>query len=151
MRRWACRRSSGLPSRTTSAVSSRFSPPTTRAGSPGTPSESTAALSSNGIAGNVREYEESLSESDLLHEIRIAPEQPLVIHSAVHPMADRRHADRETLARRRDRPAVGSGHRASEGSRHHARYGRPRARTEADRMHFNLNVGGEDEERFEVL
>src|SRR5690349_25143021 len=66
-------------------------------------------------------------------------------------MADRRHADRETLSSRWDRPAGGSGHRASEGSRHDARHCRPRARTEAHRMHLDLNGGAEDEECLEVL
>src|SRR6267378_2995105 len=47
MRRWACRRSSASRNRTTSAVSSRSSLPTMRAGSRVTPSESMAARSSD--------------------------------------------------------------------------------------------------------
>src|SRR5712691_4226625 len=52
----------------------------------------------------------SLSEADLLHELLVVPEQPLVVHLAILPVADRSHSDSEVFAGRLNRCAVRARH-----------------------------------------
>src|ERR1700675_2373788 len=47
-----------------------------------------------------------LAQADLLHEILVVPEEPFVVHRVALPVADRRHADRESLAGGRDALAI---------------------------------------------
>src|ERR1700694_3664921 len=96
--------------------------------------EDPARLFNSSLDGNVRraidihEGEEGrpgrlFPQSDLLHEVLVVPEQPLMIHGAAFPMSDRRHADREALSGGGDRFAVRCRHRLCECAHHHARDG----------------------------
>src|SRR6266851_1895459 len=75
----------------------------------------------------------SLREAYWLQEILALPEEPLMVHPPVHPVADRRHADREPLARGGNGLPIWRGHRPREGAGHDAGDRRPATGTEAYR------------------
>src|SRR6266849_5569066 len=103
------------------------------------------------VSPEVFDSGESWSKADLVHEVLVIPEQPFVIHRFSFPVPDRGHAERESLSRRRNRLAVSSGHWPGECAGHHTGSCCPRPGTEADRMDLDLDVGGEDEESFQIL
>ena len=93
----------------------------------------------------------SLSEADLLHELLVVPEQPLVVHLAVLPVADRGHSDSEVFAGRLNRCAVGARHWPTESTCHYAGDARPIARAETDWVNFDFDVGTPNEECFQIF
>src|SRR2546425_4059144 len=92
-----------------------------------------------------------LRQADLFHEVLVVPEEPFVVHRAALPVPDGGHADREALAGRLDELAVAGRHGLGKRARHDAGYGSPGARAEADGVHLDRDIRGEDEKRLEVL
>jgi len=92
-----------------------------------------------------------LGEAELLHEVATIPEQPLMIHSPVDPVANRCHPDGEALAGGGDTRSIGEGHGPCKRASHDAGDRRPAARAEANRVHFDCDVRGVDEERLQIL
>src|SRR5438132_14035541 len=66
-------------------------------------------------------------------------------------MANRCHPDCEALAGGGYARSIREGQGPCEGASHHAGDRRPAARAETNRVHFDCNVRGVDEERLEVL
>src|SRR5260370_29669807 len=93
----------------------------------------------------------SVRKPDLLHVRLVVPEQVLLVHHAVLPVAERGHPELEGLARRGEGLAVADRHGLREGALHHADDAGPVARAELDRMHLDARVGRVDEHRFQVL
>src|SRR5882762_3859535 len=89
--------------------------------------------------------------SPMVHEVLVVPDQPLMIHRATFPVADGHHAKRKAFARGRDRFAIERRHRLAEGARHDTGDRRPCAGAKANEMRLNLDVGGKDEQRLQVL
>src|SRR4051812_17628644 len=88
-----------------------------------------------------------LADADLLHEVLVVPVQPFVVHFLAGPVADGGHAEGKTFAGGLNEFPVADGHWLGEGSGHHARHARERARAEADRVRLDRDVGSEHEER----
>lgn len=65
-----------------------------------------APAASPKMSGAVTPIRPSLGQADLLQEVLVVPEEPLVVHPPVRPVGDRRHPDREALAGGRNGPAV---------------------------------------------
>src|SRR2546425_2587566 len=92
-----------------------------------------------------------LGEAELLHEVAAIPEQPLVIHAPVDPVANGYHPDCEALARGGYARSIREGHGPCKGARHDAADRRPTARAEANRVHFDCDARGVDEEHLQIL
>src|SRR3989441_4314592 len=92
-----------------------------------------------------------LGEAELLHEVAAIPEQPLVIHAPVDPVANRCHPYCEALARGGYARSIRERHGPCKGARHDASDRRPAARAEANRVHFDCDVRGVDEEHLQIL
>src|SRR2546427_6874746 len=92
-----------------------------------------------------------LGEAELLHEVAAIPEQPLVIHAPVDPVANGYHPDCEALASGGYARSIREGHGPCKGASHDAGDRRPGARTEANRVHFDCDARGVDEERLQIL
>src|ERR1043166_159956 len=91
------------------------------------------------------------AESDLIHQVLVVQEQPLMIHLAVLPVTDRHHPDCEALTRRLNHCSIGSGHRLRESAGHHASGSGPTTRPKANGMNLDLDIGAPYKHRFEVL
>src|SRR5712692_4118411 len=102
-------------------------------------------------AARPRVLRPSLREADLLQEILALPEEPLMVHPPVHPVADRRHADREPLARGGNGLPIWRGHSPREGAGHDAGDRRPATGTEAYRVHLDRDVWPPGEKGLQVL
>src|SRR3989454_11106348 len=92
-----------------------------------------------------------LGEAELLHEVAAIPEQPLVIHAPVDPVANGYHPDCEALASGGYARSIREGHGPCKGASHDAGDRRPGARAEANRVHFDCDARGVDEERLQIL
>src|SRR2546425_6817516 len=92
-----------------------------------------------------------LGEAELLHAVAAIPEQPLVIHAPVDPVANRCHPYCEALARGGYARSIRERHGPCKGARHDASDRRPAARAEANRVHFDCDVRGVDEEHLQIL
>src|SRR3989454_8061448 len=92
-----------------------------------------------------------LRQADLFHEVLVVPEEPFMVHRVALPVADGGHADREALARGLNEFAVAGGHGLRKRAGHHARYRGPGAGAEADGVHLDRDIRGEDEKRLQVL
>src|SRR3989454_1947821 len=92
-----------------------------------------------------------LGEAELLHEVAAIPEQPLVIHAPVDPVANGYHPDCEALASGGYARSIREGHGPCKGARHDAAGRSPTARAGAHRVHFDCDARGVDEEHLQIL
>src|SRR5439155_21230039 len=92
-----------------------------------------------------------LGEAELLHEVGAIPEQPLVIHAPVDPVANGYHPDCEAIARGGYARSIREGHGPCKGARHDAADRRPTDRAEANRVQFDCDARGVDEEHLQIL
>jgi hypothetical protein len=91
-----------------------------------------------------------LVEADLLHERLIIPEEVLLVHYAVLPVANGADRNLVRLARGRDGLAAADGHGLRERPFHNSDYRGPLALAHLDRVDLDPRVGI-DEHRLEVL
>src|ERR1019366_6919588 len=79
-------------------------------------------------------------EADLFHELLVVPEQVLLIHDAVLPVADGCHLNLVGLSRGVEAVALCNGHGLGEGAFHDTNDRSPFALTKLDRMLFDSRV-----------